>query len=319
MPTTADKKKAPAATGAQDQNTNTHEGHLMNTIVDETTPKEKWRKKARARAALATRGTAAADERIKIIDSLSKKCVYVGSEASVAGRPLLDPHDVYTAEEIAEMPVVIRRSKRTAKIWRDSRGRWHRSAGGIGIQTLRDGRRGFLIWLDAGANRDDLDYLEHAVERVRRGRREPHEWMRSTASWADDRTLILLFAARPYEDPYLFEDYSPEMIQCTETLCKEEWHVGPDEPHMLEFLEGRLTERGSYEIEIRKHSDKPDSAWFLDFWTNGDLSEITPAQASKIANDLAWMSIECETTNAKEARTLRRHASVDEQLMGRDV
>ncbi|WP_144797726.1 hypothetical protein [Microbacterium paludicola] len=200
-------------------------------------------------------------------------------------------------------------------------GHSYRNAGNLYIRTCGDGVRRFVAYMHADSVHHDFRYFDRMINDARFGRMDG--WKRHTFNNGDE---VWIFDYPNYATDSLHEfkpasiiDESSWGYPCSEPRCREDFHEDEDGSHTLEVLEDQPTSRGSYEIEICKDATRPDSAWYLNLWMNGDLTELTPAQVAKLANDLNWMSIECETTNAKETRKLRRPVGVDEQLMGRDV
>ncbi|AKV86384.1 hypothetical protein AKG07_08805 [Microbacterium sp. CGR1] len=264
-------------------------------------PKKPSAKKARKiRAKNARKGTLAADPRIKITDSPSMDCVHLGAKKSPNGNELVDPHDSFSDEEIADMPVVyVAATYGRLHIWRDNTGAWFRRAGRITIR-LRKGERVIQVALHDGADEHDLRWFNEAIEELKNGRPNSPQWVRITSDWADDRTFALVFTSRRYGDPYLKGSNAAKVAVCTERLCREQVHEDGD-PHTLETLQRSLGKYFTYEIEIKKYSDENDAHWFVNVDGGAELSEATPEMLSTFANDLQWMSIECANANAKEA------------------
>lgn len=263
-------------------------------------PKKPSAKKARKiRAKNAIKGTLAADHRIKITDAPNTGCAHIGDAKSPGGQVLVDPHDAFTEEEIAEMPVVYVASKvGRLHIWRDSRGRWFRTAGHVRIRN-REGAHVIVVGLYDGADEHDLWMFDKTIELLKSGRQKAPQWVRITSDWADDRTFSLVFTARRYVDPYITKSEANKVFVCSEKLCREQVH-GADESHTLDTLRRDLGKYFVYEIEINKYSHEPDGRWFLNIDGGAELSEATPEMLSTFANDLQWMSIECTNANTKE-------------------
>jgi hypothetical protein len=263
-------------------------------------PKKPSAKKIRRiRAKNAIKGTIAADPVVKITDAPSTTCVYLGAQRSPDGHTMIDPHDIFTEEEIAALKVVyvVDRGRRV-HIWRDGKGRWFRTAGYVAIK-MRGGERVIQIGLSKGADTQDVAAFEEAVTRLREGRTKHPEWRRSAASWADDRTLQLVFASRRYVDPYEWKPSAPKVEVCTEARCRDQIHEAGDS-HTLEVLARSLGRYFQYEIDITKYSHVDDALWLLNINGGTELSEATPEMIASFVNDLNWMAIECDTANKKE-------------------
>lgn len=265
-----------------------------------TSPKKKLgAKRARKlRARNAVKGSIAADQRIEITDRPSVDCVYVGSETSPHGNQLVDPHDVFSDEELADMRVVYVASKvGRVHIWRDERGRWWRSAGYVRIR-LREGIRTLVLGLYDGADEHDLWRMNDTIERLKAGRSASPEWVRVTSDWADELTFALVFVSRPYVDPYTTKSNAEKVFVCAEKQCREQIHT-VDEYHTLDTLNRSVGQYFKYEIEITKHSHVENAKWQIDIM-GGDISEATPGMIASFVNDLNWMAIECANANKKD-------------------
>jgi len=263
------------------------------------TPSAKKLRKIRAKHA--KKGTLAADPRIKITDRPSLTCVHVGAKKSPAGVELVDPHDAFSAEEIAAMPVVyVAATIGRLHIWRDNKGDWFRTAGRISIR-LRNDERVIQVALFKGADEHDLWRFNQTIELLKAGRQKHPEWIRVASDWADDRTFALVFTSRPYVDPYTTGSVAAKVSVCTEKLCREQVHTDY-ESHTLETLRRDLGKHFTYEIEINKHPDAANGRWHVNVDGGPELSEATPEMISTFANDLQWMSIECANANTKEGQ-----------------
>lgn len=264
-------------------------------------PSAKQQRKARAKNAV--KGTPAADPRIKITDSPSLGCVYLGAEKSPHGAELVDPHDAFSDEEIEGMPVVyVAATYGRLHIWRDRKGSWFRTAGRISIR-LRDGERVIQVALFDGADEHDLLWFYEAIELLKASRRKNPEWVRIVSDWADDRTFALVFTARSYADPYTNRSAAAKVFVCAEKRCREQVHTVGD-THTLETLTRSLGEYFAYEIEILKYSHLADQKWHVDV-SSGEMTEATPEMIATFVNDLNWMAIECANANAKEVLLCR--------------
>ena len=178
-----------------------------------------------------------------------------------------------------------------------------RSAGTLNLRTCRDGVRRFVAYMHDDSVHHDFRYFDRVIADARFGRMDG--WERYTFKDGDEGWV---FTYPNYQTDHL-KVFKPAVIidedswgyPCDEPRCRETHHSDDDSSHTLDALQGQLGRNAGYEIEICKDATKPNSAWYLNFWTCGDLSELTPADAAKLANDLNWMSIECQTTNAKGA------------------
>lgn len=259
-------------------------------------PSAKQRRRARANNAI--KGTIAADPQIKITDSPSLDCVHLGATYSPAGNVLVDPHDVFSDEEIVDMPVVYEAATRgRLHIWRDEKGKWFRTPGRINIR-LRHGERVIQVALFDGADEHDLWWLNRRIEGLKDGRNKNPEWVRVTSDWADDRTFALVFRSRPYVDPYVTKSNAAKVFVCAETQCREQVHEA-EETHTLDTLTRSVGTYFAYEIEIVKYSHLPNAKWHVDV-CGTEMCEATPEMIATFVNDLNWMSIECANANAKE-------------------
>lgn len=279
-------------------------GNTPATLPPEKPKKPSAKKARKIRAKNAIEGTLASDHRIKITDTPNIGCVHIGAEKSPGGQELVDPHDAFSEEEIAEMPVVYVASKvARLHIWRDAQGRWFRSAGYVRIR-VRDGAHTIVIGVYDGADEHDLWVFDRTVELLKKGRQENPQWVKITSDWADEKTFALVFTSRKYVDPYRTKSEAAKVLVCAEKLCRKQVHLAGDS-HMLETLRRDLGKHFSYEIEISKYSDKPNARWFVNVDGGTELSEATPEMVSTFANDLQWMSIECANANTKEGLLCR--------------
>lgn len=272
----------------------------VSTTVADAQPKKKTAKQARKlRAKNAKKGSLAADPRIKITDSPNMGCVHVGAKRSPGGIELVDPHDAFSDDELADMPIVyVRATFGRLHIWRDNKGTWFRTPGRITIR-LRNGERVIQVALFDGADEHDLWFFRKTIEKLKAGRRQDPQWVRITSDWADERTFALVFTSRAYVDPYTNGSEAAKVSICKEKLCREQIHEG-DEPHTLEVLQRDLGKYFGYEIEINKYSRDKDARWELFVDVGTEMSEATPEMVSTFANDLSWMAIECANANAKD-------------------
>lgn len=273
--------------------------NMLAPTTDNVSSKRPSAKQARKiRAKNAIKGTLAADKRIKITDRPNIDCVYVGSHESPHGKEMIDPHDAFSDDELADMPVVYVASNiGRVHIWRDERGRWWRSAGYVRIR-LREGIRVIVVGLYDGADEHDLWRLDNTIEKLKSGRAENPEWVRITSDWADDLTFALVFTSRPYVDPYTTRSEAEQVFVCDEKQCRDQVHKLEDH-HTLDTLARSVGKHFGYEIEIVKYSHKDSAKWHVDIESR-ELSEATPEMIAAFVNDLNWMSIECAIANKKD-------------------
>lgn len=211
-------------------------------------------------------------------------------------------------------------------------GHTFRSAGALYIRTCRDGARRFVAYMHKGSVHHDFRYFDRVINDARFGRMDG--WDRYTFNSGDEGWI---FDYPNYQIDHL-QDFRPAQVimdessdspnilgfgttwgyPCEEPRCREGYHDDEDCSHTLESVHNQLTERGGYEIEICKDMTKPDSDWYVNFWANGDLTELRPEHVATLANDLQWMGIECKNTNDNKARTLRRAPGVTDELKERD-
>lgn len=189
-----------------------------------------------------------------------------------------------------------------------------RSAGDLYIRTCRDGVRRFTAYMHENSLQHDFVYLDEVIRDARNGRM--HGWKQLTFKdgddgWMYEYTNYQIDNLKEFKPAYVIVEKQSDAesivgfgsdwgYPCTEPRCREKYHAAEDGSHTLESLDNALTKRGSYEIEICKDRTKPDSDWHVNFWANGDLTELTAEQIATLANDLQWMGIECATTNVKE-------------------
>lgn len=216
----------------------------------------------------------------------------------------------YTADELAfasseklerlEKRYVLSSEPRPA-MFQDPEGNTFRKAGDLDLRTREDGTREIVAYIFEDSMSHDFLILGRIINDARFGRMDG--WRRCPAT--DDRAEVWIFDYPNYNidgftlEPAAIIDETTWGYPCTEPRCRENLHEHNDGSHTLDVLENHLTKNGSYEIEICKDMTKPDSAWYVNLWANGDLTELTPEQIATLANDLQWMGLECATTNAK--------------------
>lgn len=197
-------------------------------------------------------------------------------------------------------------------------GNMFRRAGELYIRVCRDGVRRFVAYVHPDSVDHDFIYLDEIINNAKHGRMAgwvQHTFKDGSEGWAFDYPNYQIserlqqsfkHAAVIIEEltdvPGLVGFGTSWGYACTEPRCREKFHENEDANHILEVLEDTINERGSYEIEICKDITKPDSRWYLNVWVNGDTTELNHEQVAKLANDLTWMALECQTTNAKEGR-----------------
>ncbi|MGM1018005.1 MAG: hypothetical protein ACQEW8_10755 [Actinomycetota bacterium] len=228
----------------------------------------------------------------------------------------------YTREELAfaekekterlETRYVLTAKQRDAT-FRTPDGHSFRCAGDLYLRVCRDGARRFVAYVHKDSVHHDFKYFDRVINDAKFGRMsgwERHTFKDGTEGWwfnypnyqidgLKDFKPANVLIEEPSASPNLEGFGSSWGYPCNESRCREKYHEDDDGNHVLEVLGHDLTTRGSYEIEIRKDAMDPDSAWYLNVWTNGDLCELSAEQAARFANDLSWMSIECQTANAK--------------------
>lgn len=191
-----------------------------------------------------------------------------------------------------------------------------RDAGTLYVRKCADGQRRFVAYLQDGAVHHDFRYLDRVINDAAHGRMQGWDrytfkngdegWIFDYTSYQIDHLNEFIPAAviidETSDSPGLVGYGTSWGIPCTEPRCRNKFHESEDVNHVLEVLEDTINERGSYEIEICKDLTKPDSRWYLNVWVNGDTTELNHEQVAKLANDLTWMALECQTTNAKEGR-----------------
>lgn len=257
----------------------------------------------KARAAAAQHGTAAADAKIDIISKIATEII---PWDQVSGTPLVDelvsPADIFTGEELATMPLLIRKGHAgcRTKIRRSADGTWWRRGGDLYIREI-EGRRCFVIYLWKGATKRDLDSLRAEVDRTRvQGR---SSWVRSTTTRADEKTLWFRFAEYACKDPFTHVAYGDRdderVFICTDSLCTEKTHYGKEGRHVLDAIYKTIREGVTYEISVVKDvTDSDDRGWYIDLCT--DEFYGTPNDVSTFVNDLQWMREECRRANEPE-------------------
>ncbi len=253
-------------------------------------PSGKRARKARARNA--RRRSVAADHRI-VIEDVPAPGIYLADNPTKTSRgQLCDPRELFSADELASMPLVIRKtpSGARARVWRSHDGTWYRCGGYLRIEDV-NGRRVFQITLSKGANLDDLAFLRREVDRLRTGNSR-RTWRGVVGSLADERTLVHEFRHRPYADPYLNRDPSPRVRVCEEPKCRDQWH-GDYDAHTLDAV-SHDTDDGSYSIAVRR--ERNASTWCVTVYADDFYG--TPKDVSAFVNDLQWMRAECERANS---------------------
>lgn len=188
-----------------------------------------------------------------------------------------------------------------------------RSAGDLYLRICNDGVRRFVAYMHEDSVHRDFRYLDVVINDAKFGRMngwKRHTFKDGSEGWCfnyPNYQIDGLKDSKPANVIIEESSLSPTLVgfgsswgyPCNESRCREKYHEDEDGSHTLEVLGHAFNSRGSYEIEIRKDMRDPGGDWYLDVWTNGDLSELTPAEVSRFANDLNWMSIECTTANAK--------------------
>lgn len=252
----------------------------------------------KARAAAARPGSIAANPKINIRNKVSVGATFDDDNPkSLYGERLIDPADVFTADELAEMPLVIRMTKtgERVKIWRDARGEWFREAGILRIQKQADGHHGYVIILDRGATESDLKKLLKIVQDARAGSTERHWQQLLEMAGADEKTLTHRFLSMSYVDPYVHADNSPLVTVCDEPRCVKKWHAGEGSVHTLDSAEDS-SERIDYQITVQKDVD--DQAG-LGWYVNVHVPEFygRPEDVASLVVDLQWMQEACRRAN----------------------
>jgi hypothetical protein len=266
----------------------------MTTVADKATKKKTRKERAKA----ARPGSVAADSRIHIQSTPSNTVVFQSEQRkkSPAGNRMFNLGAVFSMDDIAAMPVVIRKTSRGSrvKVWRTGLGTWHRECGLVRVQ-MQDGVRSVVITLFKGANEADLRFLKDAVDTVRSGH-GGRDWVKVTAPWADDQTYSLIFNSRNYADPFERSDPSPSVWVCDEPHCLAKWHTEESSFHTMERVENEVGKYASYTIEICKDARRPRSSWFIDV-VAAEFTEAAPEHVASFVNDLQWMAEECRRAN----------------------
>lgn len=236
---------------------------------------------------------------------------------------VLHPRGNYTAEEIAfaksegldelETRYVLLEAPRP-EAFRTPSGNTYRCAGRLYVRMCTDGVRRFVAYMHEDSYQHDFRYFDRVINAARFGRMDG--WARYTFK---DGSEGWMFEAPNYGIVGK-HDFRPARIRitsptegaghngygetwgyvCEEPLCREEFHDQEDPSHILESLENTFSDKAGYEIEICKDPTRPDSRWYVNLWMSEDLTELTPDDVAKFANDLQWMGIECATANAKQ-------------------
>lgn len=189
-----------------------------------------------------------------------------------------------------------------------------RDAGMLYVRTGKDGVRRFVAYVYPDSTNYDFEFFDRAIVRARYGRMEGwvrHTFKDGTEGWwfqaslysvdgiTDPRPASVIITDES-ETPRLKGSGSTWGYPCEEPRCREEFHDREDPSHTLESLENDFSGKGGYEIEICKDPTRPESRWYVNLWMSEDLTELTPEDVAKFANDLQWMGIECATANAKQ-------------------
>lgn len=285
---TVTTKKAPDLSGnsveGENQKTNQEEGELMNTTV------------------------APEADNLEVKDTpvlIRRRTSYTREELAFAEREKTD--------RLETRYVLVDRPRHASFTTPD--GESFRSAGSLYIRTCRDGVRRFTAYVHEESVHHDFRYLDRVINDAKFGRMDG--WDRYTFKDGDEGWIFdypnyginRLNHFKPAQ--VLVEETSDTSgvigygsswgYPCDEAQCREKYHEDEEVTHTLDSLTSELTSRAGYEIEICKDFTRPDSPWYLNLWTAEDLTELTPEQVTRFANDLNWMAIECKTTNAKEA------------------
>lgn len=208
----------------------------------------------------------------------------------------------------------------------------YRSAGSLYVRPCKDGELRFVAYMHADTVHHDFLYFDRVINNARFGRMagwDRYTFKNGDEGWIFDYPNYHIDGLDEFKPAHVIVEEPSDGAghvgygsswgyPCTDSRCREEFHEHETADHTLESLEYDLTSRGSIEIEICKDMRAPDSDWYLNVWTGGDLTELTPEQVARFANDLQWMGIECANANSR-ARILRRNPEVTAVLMERDA
>lgn len=247
-----------------------------------------------ARAAVARRGTVAADRRIVIEDSPTVAMIATGRKLKSA----TTPRGLRAlGEELQGIPVVVRRTSvgRRVRVWRTANGEPWRQGGIVQLRKWAPagGDRRFVVTLFKGANVDDVEFLMWMVKVARRGEGFGQIWGRVEADWADELTFSTGTASRPYGDPYSMIDSSPDAVVCDEPLCSATWHADWQE-HVVDQASHHEAGK-SWDVRVRRPVDGSEP-WSVDVVVDDFFG--SPADVAELVNELSWMRAECERANA---------------------
>lgn len=298
-------RKTPAATGVSRQNTNHYEGEPAVTSV-------------------ATPLADAQCQRPDLPPTKDREIINFD-----LGRSTPEELAFSESEELhlLETRYVLMDKPRPAN-FRNPDGVVFRCAGDLNIRTCRDGERRFVVYVHADSLDHDFRFFDRIIRRARAGRMQG--WKRYTFKNGDEGWIFdyINYALDPIDEFKPAEVIITDSLEastnvgfgstwgyrCEETACRDAVHEPEEASHTLEVVERQLGRWGTYVIEICKDISKPDSDWYLNTWTRGELDEMTPEQVTTYANDLNWMAIECSTANVKQKKRLRRPSHVDDRL-----
>lgn len=280
-----------------DQRKNKTMFQITGQTANQTTPDLKAARKSRA--ASATARTVAADHRVRI-DDVPRHGVAVHPAAATAETDL---RTVFGEDELASMPVVVRRLKRNnipVQVWRTPDGKWWRNGGQLRVQIdSRTGIRSFIVWMAKGATRDDVEFLL-TLARLSRAGEAGSIWAPLVTEWADEKTFLLAFSSRSYADPYQHVEMSGEVDVCDVERCREGWHTRYAAHVSDEITSDLPKHHGSYTIRVIREWDAPNSGWIVELYTDdfyGDAADV-----ASLLNDLKWAQAECDQANAEAPR-----------------
>lgn len=198
-------------------------------------------------------------------------------------------------------------------------GHSYRSAGTLHIRPCKDGKLRFVAYMHTDAVNHDFLYFERVINNARFGRMAGwgrHTFKNGDEGWVFDYPNYHIDNLGDFKPAHVIVDEPSDSAgqtgygsswgyPCTESQCREKYHEHEDGSHTLDCLENAPTTRGYYEIEICKDMTKPASDWYVNVWTGGDLTELTPEQIATFANDLQWMGIECSNANNRARIAVR--------------
>lgn len=259
----------------------------------------------RARAAKAPIGSVAANHRIVINSSVSSSTIYEG-DAPEGDEVFLAPSDLFTAEELATMPLVVKQSVRgRALVWRSSNGDWWRQGAYLRVQKRvgGDGHE-FRIIVYKGANEADLQDLLNVVQKLRLGDgyQDRKLWARIDADWAGERDIKLRFGHRKYADPWTAKDESPAVLVCDEPRCREKWHTRDYPYHLLDEVRRQPRTGIDYWACVAKDVKDTGRGWYLEVSVAEFEGSIEDMGA--LVSDLQWMQEECRRANQANVDTI---------------